>query len=645
MSLPFQVMLPPLPMLVAELLLGLINGGFYALLSLGVAVIFSLMNIPNFVHGALYMLGAFCAWLLLTYCGIGYWPALVIAPVTVGIVGIAIERLLIRPARGLDIAYSFLLTFGIALIIEGTFLRAFGSFGQPYAIPDLLQRDVTIAGAILPAYHLWVIAASVLVCFGTWYGIERTRFGAHLRAAAENIALVRAFGINGPRLVTLAYGFGTALAALAGVMAAPIYQVSPVMGSSIIILVFAIVVIGGMGSLHGAIVSGFILGVLEALTKLFYPQAADAVVFIFMAIVLLIRPAGLFGRADTTLHDSAVVPHSVPRHLVLDRRAHIALAVGVAMLGIVAPFLIYPVFLMKALCFALFACSFNLLVGQVGLLSFGQAAFFGGGAYIAAEAAKEWALPPELAILTATAAAAALGLVFGIIAIRRTGIYFTMVTLALAQIVYFFAVEAPFTHGEDGIQAVPRGTLFGLIDLNRPLAMYYFVLVLFAAGFFLLYRVTYSPFGHVLRAVRDNEARAVSMGYRVAFFKLWTFVIAAALAGLAGATKAIVFQLATLEDVDWSTSGDVILSTLLGGIGTMCGPVLGSFTMVGLETYLAPFGPWVSIIKGVLFIGIVLMLRQGMMGALMRLLLSLMRPERHRPAPPRPGVLATPTND
>jgi branched-chain amino acid transport system permease protein len=635
----FDISLPPMPMLVGQLVLGLINGGFYALLSLGVAVIFSLMNIPNFVHGALYMLGAFCAWFLLNYLGIGYWPSLVIAPLAVGLLGMLIERFVISRARQLDVAYSFLLTFGIALIIEGTFLRLFGSFGQPYDIPSLLSGGHAIGGAFLPTYHLWVILASALVCFATWYGIERTKYGSYLRAAAENMPLVQAFGINVRRMITVTYGFGAALAALAGVMAAPIYQVSPLMGSSIIIVVFAIVVIGGMGSLLGAIVSGFVLGVLEGLTKLFFPEAANAVVFAFMALVLLVRPAGLFGKADTGLQGAAI-------HQLADDRVRIGAVARIAgiavlvVLALVAPLLIYPVFVMKALCFALFACSFNLLAGQLGLLSFGQAAFFGGGAYIAAESAKMWGFPPGLAILTATVAAAGLGLLFGIVAIRRGGIYFTMVTLALAQLVYFCAVEAPFTHGEDGIQAVPRGQLFGLVNLDQPLHMYYFVLAVFAVGFLIIYRVVHSPFGQVLRGIRDNEARTTSLGYRVGYYKLWAFVIAAALAGLAGGTKAIVFQLATLEDAGWGTSGDVILTTLLGGLGTLWGPVVGAFTAVGIESYLAPFGPWVAIAKGILFIGCVLLLRRGIVGELGRLAARLTAPRHAADGSVPPGALA-----
>jgi branched-chain amino acid transport system permease protein len=287
----------PVPLLFAQLLVGLINGAFYAMLSLGLAIIFGLLNIINFAHGAQYMLGAFFAWFLLTWAGVGYWPALIIAPVAVGIVGIAIERLLLRRIAGLDHLYGLLLTFGLALFIEGIFRQQFGSSGLPYTIPPALQGATDLGFMFLPNYRAWVILASVVVCFATWFGIERTRLGAYLRAATENPVLVQAFGINVPRMVMLTYGAGVGLAALAGVLAAPIYQVSPLMGSSIITTVFAVVVIGGMGSILGAIVSGFALGVIEGLTKVIYPEASNTVVFVIMAIVLLIKPAGLFGRA------------------------------------------------------------------------------------------------------------------------------------------------------------------------------------------------------------------------------------------------------------------------------------------------------------------------------------------------------------
>ena len=291
-----HIAVPPAPLFFAQLLVGLINGAFYAMLSLGLAVIFGLLNIINFTHGAQYMMGAFCAWFLLNWLGIGYWPALIIAPIAVGIFGIAIERFLLRRIARLDHLYGLLLTFGLALIIEGVFRQQYGSSGQPYTIPPELQGARNLGFMFLPNYRAWVIVASLAVCLATWFVIERTRLGAYLRAATENPVLVRAFGIDVPRMVTLTYGGGVALAALAGVMAAPIYQVSPLMGSNIIIVVFAVVVIGGMGSILGAIVSGFGLGLIEGLTKVFYPEASSTVIFVIMALVLLVKPAGLFGR-------------------------------------------------------------------------------------------------------------------------------------------------------------------------------------------------------------------------------------------------------------------------------------------------------------------------------------------------------------
>jgi len=282
--------------LFGQLLLGLINGAFYAMLSLGLAVIFGLLNIINFTHGAQYMMGAFCAWFLLSILGVGYWPALIIAPIVVGAFGIVIERAFLHRIYKLDHLYGLLLTFGLALIIEGLFRQQYGSSGQPYAIPTELQGGRNLGFMFLPNYRGWVIAASLVVCLGTWYTVERTRLGAYLRAATENPVLVQAFGINVPRMITLTYGFGVGLAALAGVMAAPIYQVSPLMGSNIIVVVFAVVVIGGMGSILGAVISGFALGVVEGLTKVFWPEASSTVIFVIMAIVLLLKPAGLFGR-------------------------------------------------------------------------------------------------------------------------------------------------------------------------------------------------------------------------------------------------------------------------------------------------------------------------------------------------------------
>ncbi|CAO3457807.1 Broad-specificity amino acid ABC transporter, permease protein 2 [Azospirillum largimobile] len=295
----------------------------------------------------------------------------------------------------------------------------------------------------------------------------------------------------------------------------------------------------------------------------------------------------------------------------------VLIAALLLLIAVAAPFVLYPVFLMKVLCFALFACAFNLLIGFAGLLSFGHAAFFGGAAYIAAHTVKVWGWAPEFGLLAATAVAGAMGLVFGLIAIRRQGIYFAMITLALSQMIFFLALQLPFTHGEDGIQGVPRGTLFGLFDLNQPLTMYYTVLAIFVGGFALIWRTVHSPFGQVLKAIRENEPRAVSLGYRTDRYKLVAFVLSASLAGLAGGTKAIVFQLASLTDVTWQMSGEVVLMTLLGGMGTLLGPVVGAGLVVTLESYLASTSLPVPVVIGCIFVVCVLVFRRGIVGELM----------------------------
>src|SRR5438093_1371514 len=350
-----------------------------------------------------------------------------------------------------------------------------------------LTGGQTLGFMFLPNYRAWVIVFSLAVCLTTWYVIERTRLGSYLRAATENPALVQAFGINVPRMITLTYGFGVGLAALAGVLAAPIYQVNPLMGADLIIVVFAVVVIGGLGSIMGSIVTGFGLG-----------------------------------------------------------------------------------------------------------------AFRGTAGYAAAHSAKMWGFRPELAILFGTAVAAGLGVVVGALAIRSKGIYFANITLALAQMVYFFCLQAAFTGGEDGIQSVPRGTLLGFLDLKDTLTLYFVVLAVFLAGFLLLYRAIHSPFGQVLKAIRENEARAISLGYRAERYKLFAFVLSAALTGLAGATKALAFQLASLTDAHWTMSGEVVLMVLLGGLGTVFGPVVGSLSIISMEDYLAQLGPWVTVTQGVI---------------------------------------------
>lgn len=301
-------------------------------------------------------------------------------------------------------------------------------------------------------------------------------------------------------------------------------------------------------------------------------------------------------------------------------RHQYAVFAGMVALFLVLPFVVYPVFLMQALCFALFACAFNLLIGYVGLVSFGHAMFLGAAGYLSAHSAKIWGFPPELAILTGTATSALLGLLVGLLAIRRQGIYFAMITLALAQMIFFFSLQAKFTGGEDGIQSVPRGVLFGVLDLTDMMTLYFVVLAIFLAGFLFIYRVVHSPFGQVLKAIRENEPRAVSLGYDVHQYKLIAFVLSAALSGLAGGTKAIVFQLASLTDVHWTMSGEVVLMTLLGGLGTVFGPIVGAFVVIAMQNYLAQLGSWVTIAQGVVFVVCVLAFRRGIVGELGRFL-------------------------
>ena len=608
-------------LLFGQLLVGLINGSFYAMMSLGVAIIFGMLRIGNFVHGAQYMLGAFAAWFLMqlpeVFPGLGlprldYLWALAIVPLAVGVVGALMERFFIRKVYDLEHAYGLLLTIGLTMVLEGMFNVGFGAAGMQYDVPAQLKGGINLGFVFLPVYRLWVIVVAVVVCFGTWFLIERTKLGSYLRAATENPDIVRSFGINVPRLLMLTYAFGVGLAGLAGVMAAPIYQVSPQMGQNMVVVVFAVVVIGGMGSIFGAIVSGLALGMIEGLTKVFYPQAASTVIFLIMAVILIFRPAGLFGR-DTAVHSGTDVVTARTESILENGRLWL---IVLAVVGTIVPFLVYPVFAMKVLCLALFASAYNLIFGYVGLLAFGHAAFYGSSAYVAAHAAAVWGLPPELSILSGVVVATALGALFGWLAIRRAGLYFAMITLALAQIVYFYILQAPWTHGEDGIQSVPRGRLFGLIDLNDPLTMYFFVLAVFLGGFAFIYRIIRSPFGQVLKSIRENEPRAISLGYSTDRFKLIAFTLSAMLAGVAGGTKAIVFQIASLADVYFSTSADVLLMTLVGGVGTLLGPLVGAIVVATMQRELAFLGGWVVVIQGAIFILFVLFLRKGVGGAL-----------------------------
>jgi branched-chain amino acid transport system permease protein len=600
--------------LVGQLMLGLINGSFYAIMSLGLAIIFGLLNVVNFTHGAQFMMGAFASWMLLQWLGIGYWPALVLAPLAVGASGILMERLLVSRLYHLDHVYGLLLTFGITLIIEGLYRKAFGSAGLPYANP--MPGGFRTALGFLPYYRVWALFASFIVCVLTWYMVEKTRLGAYLRAAIERPDLVRGFGINVPRMVTLVYGLGVALAALAGVFAAPLYNVSPTMGSNLIVIIFAVVVIGGMGSIKGAIITGYLLGIAEGLMRYYYAPLSDTVVFIIMAIVLLIKPAGLFGKGVITQHHTEAPGTSAGQGPALDRKWTWLVFTGALVLLLAAPFVVYPAFLMKALCFAVAASAVNLLLGYLGVLSFGHAMFFGFSAYAAGHMAKVWGFAPEWAILGATLVSVALGAIVGLLAIRLQGIYFAMSTLALAQMIYFYCVQAAFTNGEDGIQGIPRSVAFGFWDLSTDLSMYYFVLLLCGAALVAMARLVHSPFGRIVAAVRDSEPRATSLGYNVNRYKLAVFVVSAGMTGFAGAVKAIATQIATLTDVSWHMSGELLLMVLVGGLGTLIGPAVGALVLIGMGTYMSELREWVTVVQGLVFVVVVLSFRAGVVGSL-----------------------------
>ncbi|TFZ02931.1 branched-chain amino acid ABC transporter permease [Ramlibacter henchirensis] len=600
----------PLQAFLSQLLVGLINGSMYALLSLGLAVIFGMLRVVNFAHGAFYMVGAFAAWMLQQYLELGYWIGLVVAPLLVAALAMLVERSMLARLYRLDALYGMLFTFGLALAVEGLFFEWFGTGGQFYPVPEQLAKSVDLGFMVLPLYRAWVVVVSLVVSLGVWLLIEKTRIGAQLRASTHNPGLVQIFGINVPMLMTLTFALGVALAAFGGVLSAPLFQATPLMGQNIIIIVFAVVVIGGMGSIRGAIVTGYALGLCEAVAKIVYPQGAGMTVFVLMVLVLLLRPQGLFGGGVPA---AAASHEEVHRHSA-SPRAQLAIAGATLLAFAVLPWVIYPVAAMNILCFALFSAAFNLLLGYVGMVSFGHAAFFGGAAYVTAYSLKTWGVTAEVALVLSVTFAALQGLVIGYLAIRRKGIYFAMITLALAQMFYFICLQVPATGGDDGIQGVPPARLFGVLVLDDPTVKYYVVAAAVVLGLGIVWRVVHSPFGYVLQAIRDNEPRAISLGYRVDRYKLGAFVISSALAGLAGGLKAIAFQFASLADVAWQTSGVAILTTLIGGIGTMLGPIIGSALIVGLERFLATSGYPVHVVLGVVFMLAVLAFRRGIVG-------------------------------
>lgn len=599
-----------------HLFLGLMNGGFYALLSLGLAVIFGMLHVVNFLHGVQYMLGAFATVLLLQHLGLGYWWALGVAPIAVGFSGLLVERFLLSRVAGLNALYGMLLCIGLSMMIQGLFQVAFGLVALPYSPPSQLTGGLRLPFMVVPYYRLWVVVFSVVVCAITWFCIQKTQLGAYLRASTENPEIVRTFGIKVPVLITLTYSVSVGLAGLAGVLAAPIYQPQAFMGNDLMVVVFAVVVIGGMGSISGSIVTGFIVGLLEGAVAYFYQEGSSLAIFVFMVLILILRPAGLFGWTVNSPRNAA------ENDEIFDiSPSGVLSTVAIITVGLIAAFfLIYKFTVLQALCFAIYALSVGFLVSCAGLLSFGHAMFLGTGAYAVAYLSSVWGLPNDLAILAGVALAAALAFVVGVVALRRQGIYFAMITMGIAQMIYFLVLRAPFSHGEDGIQNVPQTNVLGFLPLSNPTVLYLAVSVVFLATIFAIGRVVNSPFGEVLKAVRDNEARAISLGYAAKRYKLVAFVISGALAGLAGSLKAVVSQSANLTDVHWTMSGQSLLMVLIGGMGTLYGPVLGAFIVFGLMYYFAFLGEWVLVAQGAVFAACVLLFRRGVVGEVITLL-------------------------
>ena len=618
----FEVFGIPSQALFGQLMIGLINGAFYAMMSLGLALIFGVLNIINFTHGVQYMMGAFFAWLLLQYAGVGYWPSLILAPIAVGITGLLFERLLLRHLYHLDHLYGLLLTFGLSLLVEGLFRHLYGVSGQPYQIPEALEGSYNLGFMFLPNYRVWVVCASLVVCLGTWWLVERTQLGAYLRAATENPTLVRAFGVNVPRMITLTYVFGAMLAAFAGV--------------------------SGGADLPGQLDHGL----------QHHPDHLRGGGDRRIGLDHGVDHHRLHGRADRGA-DQGFLSGSFEH----DRLRHHGRRPAGAAAG--------PVRQAQLLRTATHdadhgkddrpgdPCGARAGAAVLRLSGFPDAGAVHGAVCLRVQSApglraascrsgmrpssaarpisvrmppRSGAFRPSSRCWPALAAGGFLGFIYGILAARQRGIYLAMITFALAQMVYFIAVQAPFTGGEDGIQAIPRGSFLGIVDLTPSLHMYYFVLGVFVLSLLLIYRIIHSPFGQVLRAMRDNEQRAISLGYRTSFYKVAVFVMSGALSGLAGGLKALVLGIATLADVYWHVNGEVILMTLLGGLGTFFGPVVGALLVVMMQNYLAQFGAWVTIIQGLIFVVFVMAFRRGIVGELGPVVARLIA--RGRPARP-----------
>lgn len=592
---------------------GLVNGGFIALMSLGLSIVFGLMRVVNFAHGAMYMLGAFVAFIGGQFFGVSLWLALILAWVLVGGFGVILERLLLSRLYRLDPAYNLLLTFGLTLIIEDLMRSFFATTGGQFLVPHMLSGAVYLGFTFYPKYRLFVLAVSVLVCLAAWFVLEQTRAGALVRAATERPDLLKCFGGNVPRLISGTFFCAAGLAGLAGALAAPIRSISPFMGQEMIALTFAVVVAGGMGSIAGSVLMGFIVGVMSALAAIWYPPAAVAITYIIMLVVLVVRPGGIFRGVDI----SNFPLHYTP---MTDRVRRIFLSPGlsVAALAVAAllPWIVYPVVATDIILWGLCALGFDLLFAFAGLLSFGQAAYWGAAAYITGVLVSHFGLPAWSGFLLGVVGSTAISIVFGFIIAQKKGIYFSMITFAFAEIVYFVVNQfAAYTGGEDGLHDVFRGSMFG-ISLANDRVFYYLALFFVALMVAFVFRILKSPYGMSLVGARENERRMLSVGYNVYFIRVQAYALSAFIISVAGALYVLNHQFISLEAVYWRASGEPVMMTLLGGAGTIFGPFVGAGVVLLMRNTLSTITDSGSLVLGCLFVVIVMVFRRGILGEL-----------------------------
>ncbi len=604
---------------------GLVNGGFIALLSLGLSIIFGMMRVVNFMHGAMYMLGAFVAFLAGSYFGISLWVALLLAWLLVGGLGVVLERLFLSRLYQLDPAYNLLLTFGLTLIIEDLVRSFFGLTGAPFLVPAALRGAVNLGFMYYPKYRLFVLLVSAGLCLAAWLMLERTRLGALVRAATERPALLKCFGGNVPLLISGTFFMATGLAGVSGALAAPIRSISPFMGQEMIALAFAVVVAGGMGSIAGSVLMGFIVGVLSALAAVWFPPAATAITYIVMLVMLVVRPGGLFRGVDISHFPLHYTPMTERARQVFRSPS---LGLPILAIGLILPWVVYPVLAVDIILWGLCALGFDLLFAYAGLLSFGQAAYWGAAAYVTGVMIAKFGMASWVGLLIGIASTTALGVLFGFVIARKKGIYFSMITFAFAEIVYFAANQLPaYTGGEDGLHDVVRGSILGL-SLANDRVFYYVSLAIVALVVLFVFRILQSPFGVSLTGARENERRMQSVGYNVYRLRVLAYGLSAFIISIGGGLYALNHQFVSLESVYWRASGEPIMMTLLGGVGTIYGPFLGAGIVLMLRNALSTVTDSGSLVLGCLFVVVVMVFRRGILGELVHSLVQRVRPVR-----------------